>query len=61
MFERIELILTPSIGLDTIVRIILFSRRGSHCSARGGVTAEGTSWDKKNVPVEIFGYFQRPV
>ena len=48
LFQRIELISTPSIALDTIVRIILFSRRGSHCtSARGGVAGEGTSWDKK--------------
>ena len=36
-------ILTPSIALDTIVRILLFSGRRSHCSSRGGVAAEGTS------------------
>ena len=53
MFQRIELILTPWIALDTIVRIILFLRRGSHCSARGGVATEGTSRDKKNVEISI--------
>ena len=51
MFRRIELISTPSIALDTIVRIILFSWRG--CSARGGVAAEGTSRDKKHVEISI--------
>ena len=43
MFQRIELIVTLSIALDTIFRIILFYRRGPHCSARGGVAAKGTS------------------
>ena len=33
--------------MDTIVPIILFSRRGSHCSTRGGVAAQGTSRQKK--------------
>ena len=31
---------TPSIALASIVRIITFSRRGCHCSARGEVAAE---------------------
>ena len=53
-FQRIELILSPSIGLDTIVRIILFSRRGSHCSARGRHFTR-----QKNV--EIWITFQQPV
>ena len=54
-FQRSELILTPSIVLDTIVLIILFSRRGSYCcSARGGVAAEGTScMRQKNVENSI--------
>ena len=52
LLQRIELILTRSTALDTIVRIIPFSRRGSHCSARGGVAAEGTSRNK-NVEVSI--------
>ena len=29
--------------MDTVVQVILFSRRGSHCSARGGVAAQDTS------------------
>ena len=44
--SRIELIVTPSIAQDNIVRIVLFSRRGSHCSARGGLAVEGTSWTR---------------
>ena len=43
VFQRIELILTPPIAMDNIVRIILFSRRGFHGIARGDVAAEGTS------------------
>ena len=57
MFRRIELILTPSIALDIFFRLILFSRRGSHCSAHGGVAAEGISWDTK---CWSFDDFQRP-
>ena len=53
------MILTLWIGLDTIVRIILLSRRGSHCSARSGVAAEGTSRDNKKC--RTFDNFQRPV
>ena len=64
MFQRIELILIPSIALDTIVLIILFSRRGSYRSARDGVAAEGTSCmhgthgTKKCITLD---YFQQPV
>ena len=47
LFQRIELILTHWIALDTIVRIILSSRRDSHRSAHGSVAAESTSRDKK--------------
>ena len=61
MFQRIELILTPSIGLDTIVRTILSSRRGSHCSSRDNVGAEGTSCMLGTKKCRNFDYFQRPV
>ena len=53
--------LTPSICLDTIVRIILFSRRGSHGSARGGVAVEGTTCMHGTKKCRNFDYFQRPV
>ena len=56
-----ELILTPSIRLDTIVRIILFPRRGSHyCSPRGSVAAERTSCMHGTKNVEISTTFIDP-
>ena len=61
MFQRIEVILTPSIALETIARIIMFSRRGSHCSARGGVAAEGTSCVHGTKECSNPNYFHRPV
>ena len=45
MLPRIELVSTPSIALHKIVRMSLLSCRGSNCSARGGLAAEGT-WPK---------------
>ena len=36
-------VLIPSIPLEKIVRMSIFSRRDSNCSARDGVVAEGIS------------------
>ena len=58
MLQRIKLISITSIALDKILRMSLFSRRGSVCSARGGVAAEGTSWGESEPKLENF---QRPV
>ena len=45
--QGIDLILIPSIARDKIVRMGLFSRRGSTCSARAGVAARGKFMGQK--------------
>ena len=51
--QRIGFIRIPSIALDKIGRIGLFSSRGSNRNARGGVAAEGTSWGEKMTATRI--------
>ena len=52
--QRIELNLIPSIALGMIVRMLLFPPRSSHWySARGGVSADGTSREKKKEEISI--------
>ena len=48
-----EFIFTRSIALDTIVRFTRFSPRDSHCSARGGIPAEGTLQGAKTCRISI--------